>query len=95
MSSGAGYHQFHDEEGDCTGRHFEVFWVDPEEGREEVEEAGDDMLAPGWYWAECPGKGQPVTGDLHGPYSSGSRAWIEADENVPTSVYLGDNPHGE
>lgn len=80
----AGYHPFHDEEGETYGS-FEVFWhdaKDTEEGDVWHDEYGDIWADSGWYWWACfPGclpDGEPA-----GPFARSDLAFYDADEYHP------------
>jgi hypothetical protein len=81
----AGYHQFHNEDGEAYGS-FEVFWDDAD-----VSEHGGDArnydkdgepVQPGWYWASgfpgCMWDGEPS-----GPFATSHAARYDADEFAP------------
>lgn len=65
----AGYHQFHDVDGEAYG-YFEVFWVDGEAVIWEDDEEEEENISPGWYWR---------AGGPTGPFSSSYRARCDAD----------------
>ena len=74
FDSEAGYHAFHDEEGNASGR-FEVFWHD-----EEYEECFWGKA--GWYWWAC-FEGCLPDSEPVGPFAHSLRALCDADEFHP------------
>ena len=74
----AGYHSFHDEDGETYGR-FEVFWHEPDLNSEY-----DCCFwgKPGWYWWSC-FEGCLPDSEPVGPFSTSLRAMCDADEFHP------------
>jgi len=74
----AGYHSFHDEDGETYGR-FEVFWHEPDLNSEY-----DCCFwgKPGWYWWSC-FEGCLPDSEPYGPFASSLDALCDADEFHP------------
>jgi hypothetical protein len=74
----AGYHSFHEENGETYGR-FEVFWHEPD-----LTSEYDCCFwgKPGWYWWSC-FEGCLPDSDPTGPFSSSLDALCDADEYHP------------
>lgn len=82
----AGYHQFHDEDGEKFGS-FEVFWCDEAtlysgEPSDVTDKDHPDYIEAGWYWWPC-FPGCLPDGDCLGPFSSSLDAMLDADEWHP------------
>lgn len=77
----AGYHQFHNEDGEPYGS-FEVFWDDEDRlhGSEPRNyDADGEPVKPGWYWWSC-FPGCVPDGEASGPFGSSRAAREDADE---------------
>lgn len=74
----AGYHSFHDENGETYGR-FEVFWHEPDLNSEY-----DCCFwgKPGWYWWSC-FEGCLPDSEPVGPFATSLDAMCDADEFHP------------
>ena len=85
FDSQAGYHQFHNEDGEAYGS-FEVFWVDAADietdGTDESWSLVEGISAPGWYWA-AGFPGCMYDGDPSGPFATSWAARYDADELCP------------
>lgn len=77
-SEKAGYHSFHDEDGQEYGS-FEIFWHD-EDG--ETTYGNDEPAPSGWYWYSC-FPGCLPDGDPSGPFDTSREALEDADEWNP------------
>ena len=82
-SSEAGYHQFHNDDGEPYGS-FEVFWDDADTGPWSDEprnyDADGEAVKPGWYWWSCFPGCLPES-DAIGPFANSIDARYDADEN--------------
>ena len=76
----AGYHSFHDEDGETHGR-FEVFWHGGTIGSSSEYE-NPFANKPGWYWWSC-FEGCLPDSEPYGPFASSLDAMCDADEFHP------------
>lgn len=83
FDSAAGYHQFHNEDGETYGS-FEVFWVEGSATRWWDDEL-DEPMRPGWYWWAC-FPGCVPDGEPSGPFANSRDAMYDADEYHPDNL---------
>lgn len=72
----AGYHQFHNEDGEAYGS-FEVFWMD--ETPELDPDFDEDPMPAGWYW-QAAFPGCLPDGEPNGPFATSHRALADAED---------------